>query len=79
MTVFLLKKFDLNLLLIKQKLVADSLVNVYGDSSETEVNKIINDTTFIKSVIQPNSHAHDKLSDEETKAIIDNIIIPAFK
>src|SRR5215470_8941660 len=54
------KKFDLNLLLIKQKLVTDSLVKVYGYNS-AEVNKILSDTTFVKSVIQPDSHDHDKL------------------
>ena len=56
----LVKKFNLNLLLIKEKLVADSLVNAYGDSSN-ELYKILGDTTFIKSIIQPNSHAHDQL------------------
>src|SRR5690348_8456452 len=57
----LVKKFDLNLLLLKKKLVTDSLVNVYGDISDPELIKILNDTAFIKSVIEPNSHAHDRL------------------
>jgi len=57
----LVKEFDLNLLLLKQKLVTDSLINVYGDISDAKVNKILNDTAFIGSVIQPNSHAHDQL------------------
>ena len=57
----LVKRFDLNLLLIKQRLVADSLANVYGDSSIIQINKIVRDSAFVRSIINPNSHAHDQL------------------
>ena len=55
------KKFDLNLLLIKEKLIADSIVNLYGDSSTVEIDKLINDSTLIKSLIQANSTRFDHL------------------
>jgi len=56
----LVEKFHLKLLLIKEKLVTDSLIKIYGDISEAEISKII-DTTFVKSLIQSNSHDHDQL------------------
>ena len=58
---FLVKKFDLNLLMLKQKLVTDSLIDIYGNISDPELNKILNDTSFINSVILPSSHSHDQL------------------
>lgn len=57
----LVKRFNRNLLIIKEELVADSLVNVYNDSSDVELNKILNDTAFIKSLVQSNAHNHDQL------------------
>lgn len=57
----LVKKFNLNLLMVKQKLVADSLINIYGNIPDQELNKILNDTAFINSLILPTSHAHDQL------------------
>ena len=53
------RKFNLNLLLIKEKLIADSIVNIYGDSSTVEIDKILKDTAFLKSLIQPNSTRFD--------------------
>ncbi|SFQ00096.1 TPM domain-containing protein [Parafilimonas terrae] len=57
----LVKKFNLNLLLIKEKLVVDSLLNVYNDRSDVELNKILSDSAFIKSLVQSNAHDHDQL------------------
>jgi len=57
----LIKKFDLNLLLIKQKLVADSLVTIYDNSSTVDTDKQINDTILINSLIQPTSNRFDYL------------------
>jgi uncharacterized protein len=55
------RKFDLNLLLIKEKLVADSIVSIYGNSLTADTDKKINDTALIKSLIQPNSTRFDNL------------------
>lgn len=60
-TSFLAKKFNVNLLLIKERLVADSVVNIYPDSSNPTLKKILSDTNFVKSIIYPGSHDHDQL------------------
>lgn len=39
----------------------DSLTIIYGDSSNAEISKIAHDTAFVESLIQSNSHDHDKL------------------
>lgn len=62
----LVKRFEVNILMIKEKLVADSLMNVYGDTSEA-INKLRSDTALVWSIIRPNSHAHDQLICETYK------------
>ena len=58
---FLERKFNQNLLLIKTKIIADSIVNIYGDSSSFVIEKIINDIALQKSLIQQNSTRFDNL------------------
>ncbi|OIR05779.1 hypothetical protein GALL_122140 [mine drainage metagenome] len=54
----LIKKFEVNLNLIRWKSVADSLFHIYGDSSFVILNKLTNDSAFMNSLIKNN---HDRL------------------
>ena len=55
------KKFDLNLLLIQENIVADSLIKVNGDSADIELKKVLAILSFINSIFRSNSYAHDQL------------------
>lgn len=57
----LAKRFETNLFLIKQKLVTDSLFNIYSDSAEFILENLSKDTAFTYSLLDYSSTTYDAL------------------